>query len=123
MDAVNKFADAPWARESERDDAAMKRRSSIALALVAAIVALPLAAQAQESSRRKATGEGSAEEKKPSKKTAKSKRSFKRDEPTAAEDRGAPPVTENTLTVTPNVPGSGEDEPVMRGGGERPNTN
>ena len=52
----------------------------------------------------------------------RTKRSFKRDEPAAAEDRGAPPITENTLTVTPNVPGSGEDEPVMRGGGERPNT-
>ena len=100
----------------------MKRFGPLALVLAAALLAVPLAAHAQESSARKA-GERSGEaQKKSSKKSAKAKRSFKRDEPAAAEDRGAPPVTENTLTVTPNVPGSGEDEPVMRGGGERPNT-
>lgn len=104
----------------EKGISAMKRFGPLALVLAAALLAVPPGAQAQESSARKA-GEKSEAQKKSSKK-AKAKRSFKRDEPAAAEDRGAPPITENTLTVTPNVPGSGEDEPVMRGGGERPNT-
>ncbi len=98
----------------------MKCSSSIALALAAAVMAAPFCVQAQESSARRSTEGKSSEPAKPSK---KHKRSFKRDEPAAAEDRASPPVTENALTVTPNVPGTGEDDPIMRGGGERPNTN